>query len=684
MRIVTTILLLAAAPLLPLKAQSQQEQAAKAAATQVQMQLADERVRLVHSQPWYAAGERLWFSAFVNHNSTHPPSRTLYVELLDPKGNAVVNQRLVVEKGMAQGDFLLPADLPSGNYTLQAATSWMHNFSKGQRYQEQLLVVNSAEVKALQGEMLKPAPLQVRFFPESGSLLQGITTKMTVTVTNAAGIGEAAEGTLADTAGRTVATFKTDATGIAVFDLKAVSQEQLIARVYAKGLDTQQVSLPKPRQNGLALAVRQVSEAGIQAEVRNTSPWGYTLVAESGGKVYHVLSGTGSGAVEVPWQAGISAPVRLLLLNSGGLVEAEQLLRLPLQSSLEVSTDKKQYGTRQPVTVKLQGLTPTTRLSVTVAGQKPAIQSPMAPSQALQNVDEELWQAVAEGRTAASHKRETLVEPMRQEGVKSPFQRSALDKRIDTAFVQALPPQVVAFAQQHYKRTRINEIYGLTEPHAAAPLPRLPTDRVFKLDDYVIFNNVEEALREATTNLRVRNKKGRISVRLLYVAPGTKRMMKGEPLYLLDGVMLDNMDEIQALDLNDIASIEIAWSEEKLYAGNLGSMVDNGMLAIYTKSGESRERLKAKGLPLLYGQYNLPRNFVLPSAATGTAAEQHTPDFRQLLFWEPLLQAGPDGTATVTFYTSDETGNFQVRVQGQTREGAPVSGATEFKVELLE
>jgi hypothetical protein len=637
-------------------------------------------VQLVHSQPWYAAGERLWFSAFVNQHSTHPPSRALYVELLDPKGNTVVNQRLVVEQGMAQGDFLLPTDLPSGNYTLQAATNWMQNFSKGQRFREQLLVVNAAEVKALQRETAKPAPLQVRFFPESGSLLQGITSKMTVTVTNPAGTGVLAEGVLADAAGHQVASFKTDATGIAVFDLKAVAQEQLIAQVYAKGLDTQQVWLPKPKQSGLALSVRQAGTAGIQAEVHNTSPWGYTLVAESGGKVYHVLSGKGSGTVEVPWLAGMHAPVRLLLLNSGGLVEAERQLPRPHHSGPEVNTDKKQYGTRQPVTVKLQGLTPSTRLSVAVTGQRPAIQSPAAVSPTLQGIDGELWMAVAEGRTVASHSRETLVEPMKHEGVKSPLQRGAFDTRIDTAFVQALPPQVVAFAQQHYKRTHINEIYGLTEPHATAPLPRLPADRVYKLDDYVTFINVEEALREATTNMRVRNRKGRISVRLLYVAPGTKRMMKGEPLYLLDGVMLNNMDEIQALDLNDIASIEIAWSEEKLYAGNLGGLVDNGMLAVYTKSGEPRERLKAKGLPLLYEQYNLPRNFVLPSADMG--AEQHTPDFRQLLYWEPYLQVGQDGTATVSFYTSDETGTFQVRVQGQTQEGTPVKGVAEFKVEL--
>ncbi|WP_255594253.1 hypothetical protein [Pontibacter sp. HSC-14F20] len=676
------------APMLSLPVFAQQEQVAKVAAAQVQLQLSDEQVQLVHNQPWYMAGERLWYSAAVRKNSTAPASRVLYVELLDAKGTALISQRLVIEDGKAQGDFLLPKDMPSGSYTLQAATNWMRNFSAQQHWQQQLTIVNPNEVRALQAQPAKTKPLQVRFQPESGRWPAGVPTQIVATVTNAAGIGIAAQGIVTDTAGQTITTFKSDETGIATFSLTATEEQDLVAKLQAEGYAPQQVSLPKPKQQGIALSVGKVSTAGIQVNVQSQPGTGHVLVAASGGTVYFSQHITGTGQFTVPWLNAAQPGSRLLLLNTGGLVEAEQQVRLPHSTGIEVQTDSKQYGTRQQVTVTVTGLPHSVWLAASVAERLAALQQPagfvIANNTELgYEVDRELWDAIAKNETEARYGRESLVEPMRQEGIKAPFQQDIFARKTDTAFVQALPPHVISAAQKHYTRSNIHNIYGLTEPHATAPLPRLPADRVFKLDEYVAFQDVEEAIREATTNLRMLKKKGKQTVRLLYVAPGTKRMMKEEPLYLLDGVMLENMDEIMALDLNDIASIEIAWSEEKLYAGNLGRLVDNGMFAIYTKSGEARERLKEKGMPVLYEQYNLPRNFVVPTAISGDAAQAQLPDFRQQLFWQPYLQAGADGSATFTFYTSDETGVFEIQVQGQTAEGIPVSGSSSFEVKLL-
>ncbi|WP_299984253.1 hypothetical protein [uncultured Pontibacter sp.] len=683
-----TKLLLAAAPMLALPAFAQQEQVAKVAAAQVQRQLSDEQVQLVHSQPWYMAGERFWYSAAVRKNSTAPASRVLYVELLDAKGSTLINQRLVLEDGKAQGDFLLPENMPSGSYTLRTATNWMRNFSTQQHWQEQLTIVNPNEVKALEGRAVTARPLQVRFLPESGIWPAGVPTKIIATVTNAAGIGIAAQGIVADTAGQTLASFKSDESGIAVFSLTATEQQELVAQVQASDYAPQQVALPKPKKQSVGLAVGKVSPIGIQVNVQGQSTVSHVLVAASGGKVYFAQHVTGAEQFTVPWADAAQPQCRLLLLNTGGLVEAEQRIAMPRAAGIELQADRQQYGTRQQVTVTVKGLPAGAWLSTSVAERRAALQQPggfvAANELRLEHeTDRELWEAIAKNETEARFAREPLVEPVRQEGVKGPFQQETFAKQLDTAFVQALPSHVISVAKKYYTRTNIQDIYGLTEPHAASPLPRLPADRVFKLDDYVAFQDVEEAIREVSTNLRMRKKKGKQTVRLLYVAPGTKRMMKDEPLYLLDGVILENMDEIMALDLNDIASIEIAWSEEKLYAGNLGRLVDNGMFAIYTKSGEARERLKAKGLPVLYEQYNLPRNFVMPAAASNDAAQAQLPDFRQQLYWQPYLQVGADGNATFTFYTSDETGVFEIRVQGQTAEGKPVSGSTSIEVKLL-
>jgi hypothetical protein len=663
--------------LLSLPATAQQDQVTKAAAAQAQQLLADEQVQLVHSQPWYLSGERLWYSISISRRSSAPPSRVVYATLLDRRGTILLQQKLVVDEGKAQGDFRLPPDLPTGSYTLQAGTNWMRNFSAGQQWRQELLVVNTAEVSKIPASAGKARPLQVQVYAESGAWLSGVPTRMAVQVRNAAGTGIAAHGTVVDTAGHVLTSFQADAAGIATFTVQATHEEELLVQVQAPDHLQAQVPLTRPKSQGMALTIGQIGADGAQVRVLSREAAGYVLLAESRGQVYFAQRGTGAGAVKVPFPENKSE-VRLLLLNPGGLVEAERSLYLPDTTGIAVQPDRTAYTTRQQVQVALAGLPPNAALSLRVAARRPAWQPVQAAALIQQyRTDLDLWQAIAAGEMTPRHARETLVEPLRRDN-SSLAAQSGYERNTDTAFVQALPTAIRAYAMQHHLRSGINEVYGLTEPHAPAPLPRLPVDRVFKLDDYVAFNDMEEAIREVTTNVRVRRKKGKPMVRLLYVAPGTKRMMKDEPLYLLDGVMLRNMDEIMALDLQDVASIEIAWSEEKLYAGNLGGMVDNGMFAVYTKSGEARERLREKGHAVLYEQYSLPRHFVVPAPTDAVQASQ--PDFRQLLYWKPILQAGPDGKASATFYTSDETGTFEVQVQGYTSDGSLLQGKATFEV----
>ncbi|WP_235337312.1 hypothetical protein [Pontibacter korlensis] len=704
MRTTKQLLILLLAPLLSYNVLGQQAQVASPGAGQVQMLLSDEQVRLVHSQPYYAAGERLWYKAHLNKSSSQPLSKALYVELLNAQGQLIVRQRLVIDESIASGDILLPQHLPTGHYTLLARTNWMKNFSNKQQYREKLLIVNAGEVVALKDKAPFEASqkLAVQFFPESNSVVAGVPAKVAAVVTNAAGTGIAATGSIENEAGETVASFQTDDTGIGLLEFRPDPQAQYEALVQADGYLAQRAVLPKAKQHGLALSMEGQNEDELQIKVNNTTPWAHTLVAASGGKVYLVNQGKGSGTVTVPRQAKAGEPVRLLLLNPGGLAEAERLV-LPPQSDarVSVSTEQQQYAPRQQVQVTLQvldgqGAPLAADVAVSVAAFQTDFHMPLAKNPSfwadtlpdklalIQAVDEGLWKGLVLGKLETKYQLEQLVDAFARDGVMEPMVASNYNARTDTAFVQALPQSVLSYALQHHNRVRINEVYGLAEPHAVAPIPKLPADKVFKLDDYVAFNSVEEAIREATTNLRLSKKKGKYVARLLYVRPGVKKLMKGEPIYLIDGVVVNSMEEILNLDLNDIASFELAWMEEKLYAGNLGHVAENGMLAVYTKSGEARERLKEKGYAMLYEQYNRPSAFVAsPNAGAEAGSQTLTPDFRKLVFWEPQLKVGTDGKASFSFYTSDETGIFIVKVQGQTADGVPVSGEADFEVRLV-
>ena len=59
--------------------------------------------------------------------------------------------------------------------------------------------------------------------------------------------------------------------------------------------------------------------------------------------------------------------------------------------------------------------------------------------------------------------------------------------------------------------------------------------------------------------------------------------------------------------------------------------------------------------------------------------KENVSDYRSTLHWEPEIKT-ENGKASVTFYTSDQTGKYLVFVEGITNEGKISLGRAEFEV----
>jgi len=73
------------------------------------------------------------------------------------------------------------------------------------------------------------------------------------------------------------------------------------------------------------------------------------------------------------------------------------------------------------------------------------------------------------------------------------------------------------------------------------------------------------------------------------------------------------------------------------------------------------------------------RHFYAPSYQEGIG-NKRIPDFRHTLLWEPNLQTDGKSSISVPFNTSDMTGEFQVIVEGLTKEGKVIRGVSFFEV----
>ncbi|MGV3539721.1 MAG: TonB-dependent receptor plug domain-containing protein [Rufibacter sp.] len=104
-----------------------------------------EKVYLHLDKPYYAAGEDIWFSAYLVNAAQHTPSplsKVLYVELINPQDSVYRRVVVDVENGFSHGDFALEDTIPAGQYKLRAYTSWMQNSQESYFFHQNLDIFN--------------------------------------------------------------------------------------------------------------------------------------------------------------------------------------------------------------------------------------------------------------------------------------------------------------------------------------------------------------------------------------------------------------------------------------------------------------------------------------------------------------------------------------------------------------
>ncbi|MEJ7596540.1 MAG: alpha-2-macroglobulin family protein [Kofleriaceae bacterium] len=105
--------------------------------------------------------------------------------------------------------------------------------------------------------------------------------------------------------------------------------------------------------------------------------------------------------------------------------------------------------------------------------------------------------------------------------------------------------------------------------------------------------------------------------------------------------------------------------------GRFGKLKDNKRMVDRDDDGEEQQDLAT---------YAAVRVFPVPQY-TKTYDGPRT-DFRETIYWNPSVETGTDGTATVTFVASDAVTSFHATAEGFSATGMPGAGAVSFKSKL--
>ncbi|MEI6276251.1 MAG: hypothetical protein WCP08_09685 [Prolixibacteraceae bacterium] len=239
---------------------------------------------------------------------------------------------------------------------------------------------------------------------------------------------------------------------------------------------------------------------------------------------------------------------------------------------------------------------------------------------------------------------------------------------------RTLPADLLKTIANQIEAATLSKIFNYQELKINAPTPKkkdypfygIPTE-VVRPAQFVDLPDFTEISRELLPGVKFRAYNRIPTIQILN--PSTLNYYIEQPLVLLDGIPVQDLNVIKSMGTKDISRIEIGRKER--FFGDLSFA---GVIAIYSTQlgyehlAESNELVK----------YNL--DAIQPDAILNIPANRpaNEPDLRKVLVWKPSIKSAE--TIQIDFESSDIQGNYQLILRGKTKNGNVISKVQNFEV----
>lgn len=333
----------------------------------------DEKVYLHTDKPYYAAGETLWFKAYLQNSQsdTSDLSKVLYVQLISPYNTVYKSISLYINQLATFGEIELPDTLSEGTYRVRAYTNHVRNAGTDYFFDKSFLVMNPKNKQQIATikRAKNPKEIDVQFFPEGGELVYGLRSTIGFKAINEQGLGIAIEGEVYDSEGIKAATFKSNALGMGSF--KLVPSLNRIYQAKIKLANGKEVSyyLPNIKQNGFVMNLESMPESATTPNRLRLRIYAnhqgmedkekqFFVIAQQNGEVfYSVKDSTGKNALmsDIPKRVLPNGIVHFTLFDGNGNPQAERLVFVNHQEFLRLSIgkDKETYKPREKINLSV-------------------------------------------------------------------------------------------------------------------------------------------------------------------------------------------------------------------------------------------------------------------------------------------------------------------------------------------
>lgn len=650
----------------------------------------------------YVAGEDLWFTAYIVNRKTlnpSPQSKVLYVTLLNPLNYQMVQQRLILENGFAEGHLVIPDSLVSGTYTIMAYTRWMQNFFPGNCFMKDISIYSiDPTYKFFGKEKIFHNPHTDDYY------LSGMGLNMNASVTDSfvrvnieagAAVNRQKQdnmclfihsrgniihaGTIKLTGGRAETTFP-----LSSF-LPGICQLTLFDSL-CRPLSGKYIYIP-PEGNTPDINVIFPDSAELRQKI------GIEMVIPEafinpGGAGFSVSI---SSAGDKPVIRGIDE--YLLFGTEFGLFPESELRGRKFSDLTTEEVDRllaglnsswisweKILSPREPE-IKYQREYAETIITgrMTDNNQWPAANDEFViMSQPGANAMFQYGLTDSDGFfdlvvPADRRTRDLMIQPDNiNEGYRialtSPFlEELPLTKPVIDTLTE-IPPLVAKWRTN----CMINRVYGIsvTQPGEGPDTTEIKQvafygkpDFELLMDDYVRLPLMEEVFFELIPRVRMRKSNGTYQITIH--DPAGNQMHDEPPVLMIDGVIIKGAGIIAGLNPEIVKRIDVIYDTYVV-----DGYVFPGLINVVTKTGYFSTGIPVPGaLRISYSVMDPVPRFSAPDYNSGQKHSSRLPDFRNTLYWNPHVKPPSGGSIRILLFSSDYAGDYVLNIEGVSGNG---------------
>lgn len=536
-----------------------------------------ENIFVHYNTSFLLSGEQLLYKVYCLNTKTNQLtnlSKVAYVALVDENYKVHFKHKILLNSGLGQGDFFIPASINSGNYKIVAYTKWMINGGEDNFFQGDLAILN-------------PFADNSKFLNKEKEIHQPKTK------------------------------IKNNTNAIKLALNKAVfkNREKVTLNVNAKNVNE--------IAGNYSISVRKVDQFYVPEKQKSNT---YLSLYQNNTSLKNTTE-----LIEIPEFRGE--------LISGKVIDKNSQKAIP-SVNVSIAIPGSEYifkVSKTDNTGKFYFI-----IDKTYNSSKATIE--------IDDENRENYQIIVNKEDTVNFKNLQFKDFSLSEEVKNFIEQRSIYNQIENAYNVK--------KQDSIKKYVNKETFFGTNVYT------------YYLDDYNRFPTLKETLTEITEHLYYSKKGGQYAIKVLGVDFFYR---DNKPLLLIDGLQILNHNDIIDLKTKQVKKI-IVLKDNYVY----GTKLYNGVIILETFKGDytnlvSKDYQKNVDLfkPLVPKKYFF-QNY-------DDDKQERIPDFRTQLFWKQNCNL-TQKTNQFNFYTSDNTGFYEINLEGFTKQGKPISIKTTFEV----